>query len=83
MARTHKSYSTDFTLSAGLAHLSSHLTRDLDEKLEEMRSAGVPVPVVADPSEYNVFYVLGVRRLSTWRFTPELEIVVEPVNRTY
>ena len=72
--------STNFTLSAGIAHLSSHLTRDLDEKLEEIRRAGVTVPVVADPSEYNVIYVAGYRKLSTWRFTPEFEIVVEPVN---
>jgi hypothetical protein len=72
--------STDSTVSAGIAHLSSHLTRDLDEKLDELRSAGVPIPVVADPSEYNVIYVAANRRLSTWRFTPEFEIVVEPVN---
>ncbi len=73
-------YSTDFTLSAGLAHFSSHLTRDLDEKLEEMRRAGIAVPVIGDPSEYNVFYVGWYRRFPTWRFTPELEIILEPVN---
>jgi hypothetical protein len=72
--------STDFRLSAGFGHLSSHLTRDLDEKLEEMRRAGIAVPVVTDPSEYNVFYVGWYRRLSTWRFRPEFEIIVEPVN---
>jgi hypothetical protein len=71
---------TDSTVSAGIAHLSSHLTRDLDEKLEELRSAGVMIPVVADPSEYNVIYVAANRKLSTWRFTPEFEIAVEPVN---
>jgi hypothetical protein len=72
--------SPNATLSAGIAHLSSHLTRDLDEKLEELRSAGITVPVVGDPSEYNVIYVAAYRKLSTWRFAPEFEIVFEPVN---
>ena len=72
--------SADSTVSTGIAHLSSHLTRDLDEKLDELRSAGVTIPLVADPSEYNVIYAAWNRKLSTWRFTPEFEIVVEPVN---
>jgi hypothetical protein len=29
--------STNFRMSAGIAHLSSHLTRDLDEKVDEER----------------------------------------------
>ncbi len=73
-------HSTNFTLSTGITHLSSHLTRDLDEKLEEIRGPGGTVPVVADPSEYNVVYFGAYRKLSTWPFTPELEMVVEPVN---
>jgi hypothetical protein len=76
---TH-TYSPDFLLSGGLLHLSSHLTRDLDEKLEEIRIEGGSVPDVADPSEYNVFFIGIYRRFSTWRFTPEIELVVEPVN---
>jgi len=73
-------YSADFTISAGMTHFSSHLTRDLDDKLEEIRGAGAMVPAVADPSEYNVLYVAGRRKLSSWRFTPELEIAFQPVN---
>ena len=72
--------STDFTLSAGIVHLSSHLTRDLDEKLEELANEGATVPSIDDPSEYNVFYFAGYRRVPSWRFTPEFEIAIEPTN---
>lgn len=73
-------YSDDFKLSAGIAHLSSHLTRDLDEKLDEERNRGSTIPIVDDPSEYNVFFFKGYRKLSACPFAPELEIVVEPMN---
>ena len=73
-------YSADFKLSAGIAHLSSHLTRDLDDKLEEETGKGAAIPLVEDPSEYNVFFFKAYRKFSAYRFTPELEIAVEPVN---
>ncbi|HUQ71575.1 MAG TPA: hypothetical protein VM165_18750 [Planctomycetaceae bacterium] len=72
--------SPDFRLSAGLVHLSSHLTRDLDDKLDEIREAGGSVPSVNDPSEYNVFFFAVYRQVSTWPFHPEFEIAIEPVN---
>jgi hypothetical protein len=74
------SYSADFTLSAGVGHLSSHLTRDLDDKLEEERNRGHAIPLVVDPSEYNVVFLAAYRKMPTWRFTPELEVIVEPIN---
>jgi len=49
--------SDDFALSTGLAHLSSHLTRDLDKKLAEESALGRAAPAVDDPSEYNVPFV--------------------------
>ena len=73
-------YSDDFKLSAGIAHLSSHLTRDLDDKLEEETNKGATIPEVSDPAEYNVLFFKAYRKLSACPFTPELEIVVEPVN---
>ncbi len=73
-------YSPDFTLSAGIAHLSSHLTRDLDDKLDEETGKGATVPIVTDPSEYNVFVFKAYRKFLAVRFTPEVEIAVEPVN---
>lgn len=73
-------YSADFTLSAGIGHLSSHLTRDLDDKLEDERNRGATIPIVADPSQYNVFFFKGYRKLSACPFTPELEIIVQPIN---
>jgi hypothetical protein len=75
-----RTYSADFNLSAGIAHLSSHLTRDLDDKLEEEADNGNATPVVSDPSEYNVFFFKAYRKFSTRRFTPELEVAVEPMN---
>ena len=74
-----RTYSADFALSAGLTHLSSHLTRDLDDKLEEERAKGTTIPSVADPSEYNVPFLKGYRKFSCL-FTPEIEIAVEPIN---
>jgi hypothetical protein len=73
-------YSADFKLSAGIAHLSSHLTRDLDDKLEEETGKGVTIPIVADPSEYNVFFFKAYRKFPAYRFTPELETAIQPLN---
>jgi hypothetical protein len=73
-------YSADFKLSAGITHLSSHLTRDLDEKLEEERDRGATIPVVTDPDEYNVLFFKGYRKLSARPFTPELVVVVAPIG---
>jgi len=72
--------SPDLTVSAGVSHLSSHLTRDLDTKTAEERALGLPVPVVQDPSEYNVVFVRAVRRFPKWRLTPVIDLVVEPYN---
>jgi len=67
-------------VSAGFKHLSSHLTRDLDEKDAEVRSLGMPVPKVNDPSEYNVFFLEILRRFTSWTFEPELDVIVESGN---
>jgi hypothetical protein len=76
---TH-AYSPEFSIGTGLLHLSSHLTRDLDAKLEEIRLEGGLVPDVIDPPEYNVVFFSAQRKLPTIRFAPELEIAIEPVN---
>ena len=73
-------YSADVKLSTGLTHLSSHLTRDLDDKLEEETLKGTAIPVVSDPSQYNVFFFKAYWKLSSRPFRPELEIVLEPIN---
>jgi hypothetical protein len=73
-------YSERFTLSGGLIHLSSHLTRDLDRKLEEERARGRTDPVVEDPSEYNVAFVQGAWRFNTVPLTPMIEGAIEPVS---
>jgi hypothetical protein len=75
--------SRDLVLSAGMTHLSSHLTRDLDDKLDEERAADRAIPVVADPSEYNVFFLKAYRRFSGHPIAPELEVAVEPVTFTF
>jgi hypothetical protein len=73
-------YSDRFKLSVGYKHLSSHLTRDLDDKLEEERNKGEAIPEVADPSEFNVIFLSGYWKLSAVRFAPEIEVVVQPIN---
>lgn len=67
-------------VSAGLKHLSTHLTRDLDEKDAEVRNRGMPIPKVDDPSEYNVFFFELFRRFSSSPFKPELDVIVESAN---
>ena len=57
-------YSERLRMSAGLAHFSSHLTRNLDDKTDEEQVRGHPIPGVDDPSEYNVFFFKVQARLS-------------------
>lgn len=76
---THQ-YSEDIQLAAGVTHLSSHLTRDLDAKTDEQRARGAPIPGVADPDEYNVVYLRGRLWLRRWPFAPAIEATVQPVN---
>jgi len=73
-------YSDDIELSAGVSHLSSHLTRDLDEKTDEQRAKNAAIPDVEDPGEYNVLYLRGQLFLRRWAFTPVLEAIVQPLN---
>lgn len=73
-------YSDGFNLSSGLVHFSSHLTRDLDDKIDEERAKGAAVPVVDDPSEFNVIYFKGHWKLRGLLFAPELKLVVQPIN---
>jgi hypothetical protein len=75
-----RTYSDQFNVSAGITHLSTHLTRDLDDKLEEERSAGAAIPIVEDPSEYNVVFFKAHLKLAAYPFTPELEAVIQPIN---
>jgi len=73
-------WSSDVRLSAGIAHLSSHLTRDLDEKRAEERARGADVPVVDDPDEYNVVFVSWRRQFPARPLSPTIEVVLHPVN---
>jgi len=75
-----RTYSEAFSVSAGVSHLSSHLTRDLDEKTAEQRRLGIPIPDVTDPHEYNVVVVTGVRTFESSRFRPELSVALEPID---
>jgi hypothetical protein len=70
----------ELELSAGFLHLSSHLTRDLDQKDAEERRKGSIIPTVADPPEYNVLFVKAHRTFSSSPLTPEIEVALEPIN---
>jgi hypothetical protein len=72
--------SSPVTFSVGFRHLSSHLTRDLDEKEREVRSRGGVVSTNEDSLDSNIVYVKGVGTLSTVPFTPEIVVLVAPVN---
>jgi hypothetical protein len=69
---------TDVAL--GVSHLSTHLTRDLDEKTLSERARGAEIPHVADPSEYNAPFVEWRRRFLDRRFEPEMSLGLAPVN---
>jgi len=73
-------HSPGFTVSAGIIHFSTHLTRDLDDKIDEERDKGHTVPLVDDPSEFNVIYFKGHWKLRGRPLEPELELVVQPIN---
>lgn len=75
-----RSFSADVSISAGVSHLSSHLTRDLDRKTNEERASGLPIPHVEDADEYNAVYVRGRRRFTALPFSPELDVVIQPWN---
>jgi len=67
-------------VATGLRHLSSHLTRDLDDKEEELRNQGRNIPTVEDPSEYNVVYLKASGTLSNVPLTPEILVVLVPIS---
>jgi hypothetical protein len=66
-------------LAAGYRHLSSHLTRDLTDKEEEVRQLNGKVPAVNDPSQFNIVYVSGTTTLTQVPFTPEVLVAVAPL----
>lgn len=76
--RRDRSATTGFR--AGIAHLSAHLTRDLDEKTADERRRGASIPDVEDPSEYNVAFLEGTRRFPNSRFAPAIRVGVAPWN---
>jgi hypothetical protein len=67
-------------VATGFRHLSSHLTRDLDDKEAELRTQGRDVPTVVDASEYNVVYIRASGTLSRIPLSPELVVAVVPIS---
>jgi hypothetical protein len=70
----------DTRVTVGIMHLSSHLTRDLDEKIAEERGQGRGVPDVIDSGMFNVPYVRLAHSRATWRLTPSIDVIVHPVS---
>jgi len=66
-------------LSAGFQHVSSHLTRDLDDKESDVRSYGGTIPHVVDPAEFNIVYIKGAGTLTRLPFAPHVVALVAPV----
>ena len=79
LAYTH-TRSARLRFSSGLVHFSSHLTRDLDDKIDEEHAKGHAIPLVDDPSEFNVIYFKGTWKPGGAQWAPEMELVVQPIN---
>ena len=78
-----RTYSQHLTITAGLSHLSSHLTRDLDAKLDEIRRGGGTIPAVDDPDQSNVLFVGGEGRWRNTRLQPQVTLLLIPVHFTF
>jgi len=66
--------------SGGVRHLSTHLTRDLDDKEAGERALGHSIPHGRDLNEYNVLFVRLARDFPSLPFTPAIGVTVDPVN---
>jgi hypothetical protein len=66
-------------LAAGIRHLSSHLTRDLDDKEDEVEAGGGHVPEVDDPAEFNIVYIRTAGTLARIPLAPEFVLIVTPI----
>jgi len=66
--------------SGGIRHLSTHLTRDLDDKEAAERSEGHAIPRGEDLNEYNVLFVRLARDFPSLPFAPAIGVTLEPVN---
>ena len=67
-------------LAAGVQHLSTHLTRDLDQKTVEVRGAGGPIPGTDDRTEGNAVFLRVTRAFPTARFQPSVGVTVDPLT---
>jgi hypothetical protein len=68
------------TISTGFRHLSSHPTRDLDDKEDEVRAEGQSVPTVEDPSEYNVLFVKASGTVRWLPLAPAVVVIATPFD---
>jgi hypothetical protein len=67
-------------LSTGFRHLSSHLTRDLDAKEEEVKRESGRLPIVADPPQYNIVYVKAAWTLTAFPLRPRMLVAIAPIS---
>jgi hypothetical protein len=75
-----RTLSDRFAIAAGIQHLSTHLTRDLDQKDREVRDSGGPIPGTADRTEYNVVFLRLTHSFPSAPLQPQIGVTVDPVN---
>jgi hypothetical protein len=68
------------TVAAGIQHLSTHLTRDLDQKDREERALGNPIPGTGDRTEYNVLFLRATRTFPAAPLRPTIGVTLDPFN---
>ena len=72
-----RTYSARLTIAAGIQHLSTHLTRDRDQKDREVRATGDPVPSTDDRTEYNVLFVRVRRAFPSAPLQPTIGVTLD------
>jgi hypothetical protein len=67
-------------VTAGIQHLSTHLTRDLDQKDREERANGDPIPGTGDRTEYNVLFLRVTRAFTSAPLQPTIGVTLDPIT---
>ncbi len=73
------SFSSDTKFSAGITHLSSHLTQDLLKLIQDEKRNKIPVPQF-NATDLNVVFFQVYHRFASLPLKPEITLRVQPIG---